>query len=320
MNSLKFPFSVDPTKISKPLHILAIVLGIIALAFIWAGVNVGQTSFPLGLLTFTSALIISILVIYEFLDILKKTPWVFYSPSDFSSGEFIELMRLLYSKKTEEYKEAQQLSMLAKTTDDIQKTIEKDTSLKEVSFTPELQEKFAEILEGLISERNDYNLINTKITPSDCDIKNFYGFYKSKIEPIQIEDIQRFYRTESDFSKEIAECLYSLSLLFQIEPKLNSNLRPDFIVRKMSGEFIPVEVKNYRQILVGKLLPEKIALQLKSYMHAMNVNESVLIVNSKISDSAKKIIQDVAKPNTVYIIAGEDRMGLKRDLSNIFLK
>ena len=328
VESPKFSFSVDPTKISKPLQLLAIVLGIIALAFIWAGYCIGQISFPLGLFAFASALLISIFVVYEFLDILKKTPWVFYSPGDFPDGEYAKLIDHLYNKKAEDYKEEKQLNLVAETTDEIGKTIEANS--KEVSLTPEVREKIIEIIENKWNENIKTETYLQNLVDQNYFISDYFSNKIQKIptrkiindlqNQIQIEDIKNYYKTETEFLKEIAECLYTLSLNFKIEPLIGNGYRPDFAVQKSDGEFIPVEIKNFRQRIIGKNIPQNIANQMIHYMNSMDVDESVLILNSKISDQSKLALQNIVKPKIVHIIAGGNRQEIKTELSNIFKK
>ena len=276
--------TINPSGIKQPIQLLAIVLGVIVVALITATVYLSPIQIWLGWFSLISSVGITLIVIHNFLSILKKSPWVFHQPGDYGPGEYIGII-----KKMNDFAE--------------------DASL----HSAEASEKSKEIIEKAVHK----NALDTKnIDEIIGKIRNEFDATYSNIS--SESGRQTYFDDVVHFENLVHDCLVNLSIPVEISPRIES-LRPDFVVTKKGGKRIPIEVKLYRKNVTDNL-SNKLIHQMLNYMQFMNTDESILVISSEVTPAALHIFKEWSGKNKIHIVVGMTEKVLKSQFADILTK
>lgn len=275
-----FDKTIDPSGIKQPIQLLAVVLGIIVLSLITAAVYLSSIQIWLSSFSLISAVIITLLVIHNFLSILKDSPWVFHNPNDYGPGEYVGIIKKMMGDLQENlYLQSVEVGEQSK--ENIKKALHSD------SLKIEIDKCFAQIA----------NVTNENFDAS--------------------ENNEVYFNRAINFENLVSKCLIELKFDTKREPILKNMLRPDFIVTNNNGKKLPVEVKLFGKKISGNILPKRLFNQMLDYMIALNTDESILIISSEITPDALKLIEKLSENNKIHIVIGNTKEKLKPQLANI---
>lgn len=276
--------AINPSGIKQPIQLLAIVLGGIVVALITATVYLSPIQIWLGWFSLISSVSITLLVIYNFLSILKKSPWVFHQPGDYGPGEYFGII-----KKMNDFDE--------------------DASL----HSAEASEKSKEIIEEAVSK----NVLDQKNIDEIVDkIRNEFDGTYSKI-PSE-NGRRKYFKLVVNFENFVHDCLVNLNIPVDISPIIGS-IRPDFVVTKKDGKKIPLEVKLYRKTVISGLSYRLIS-QMINYMQSMNTDESIIVISSEVTPAALHMFEELSGKNKIHIVVGRTEEILKSQFADILTK
>lgn len=284
--------AIDPSGIKQPIQLLAIVLGIIVVSLISASVYLSSIQIWLGWFSLISSVCITLIVIHNFLSILKESPWVFHNPRDYGPGEYFDIIKKMND-------------------------LEEDISL----HSAEVTEKSKEIIEKAVAK----SALDTKNIDEIVDrIRNEYTATYSEIS--SENERRKYLDLGKHFEDFVHNCLVDLNIPVKISPIIESIrpefriIRPDFIVAKKDGKTIPLEVKFYRKKVVANELPSKLVKQMKNYMESMKTDESIIVISSEVTPAALELFEKLSSKNKIHIVVGLTEERLKSQLADILIK
>ena len=76
--------SIDYSKVTAPIQLLAIILGGIVIALIVVSPQFQSENYPLSYISIFAAICITIIVFQKFLKALASMPWIFWDPNGLS--------------------------------------------------------------------------------------------------------------------------------------------------------------------------------------------------------------------------------------------
>ena len=285
----------DPSKVTNPLQLFALLLGAIVIAFITATTLAGSdkaSSFIIALSSLIFAFIIAFFVINYHQTILLTQPWVLFSPEQVGKTEYTqlatELAKRLVGKATEEIQENTRLL----TSEAAEKT---KTAIKD------------ELQKTGIETRRQEEIIETINRHIDQGLKAI---------PLKIEQ-RSFVDSALSFEITVREALTELPVAVKSEERIGTRVI-DYILTKPDGSAIPVETKFVldENIISQKML-EIIERDMTRAMKALNSTLSIVILSSPIPEKLQGKTDEITKMQKMHFIDGITKEVIKIKIRSI---